>query len=228
MKPLIIWQLMKNGDLEKMKNINFDKREKERAVVLFSGGQDSTTCLFWAKKKFEDVLAVSFDYGQKHVKELDCAKEICEQNNIKHMIVDISVLKKFRGENNNIAGRNLFFVAFGAEIAKKNNIKNIVLGVSQQDLGDFPDCRDNFVKSLNLTINLGMDYDFSIITPLICLDKIQTWKLANDLGIFDIILDHTLTCYNGIKGVGCGTCLACKQRNLGYINYTKKGRGTDA
>ncbi|HCL4547353.1 7-cyano-7-deazaguanine synthase QueC [Clostridium botulinum] len=213
---------------------------KEKAIVVFSGGQDSTTCLFWAKKKYKEVIAVSFDYNQKHKLELDCAKDICKKYNIEHHILDLNLLNqlapnsltrqditvdksapKERVPNSFVDGRNLLFLSFVAVFAKQKGINTIITGVSQSDFSGYPDCRDLFIKSLNVTLNLAMDYEFEIITPLMWINKAETWKMAYDLGVLDIVKEETLTCYNGIKADGCGECPACKLRKRGYLEFEK-------
>jgi 7-cyano-7-deazaguanine synthase len=210
----------------------------EKAVVVFSGGQDSTTCLFWALKKFKEVVAVTFDYNQKHKLELICSDEICKKHNIEQHILDLSLLNQLAPNaltrkdievdkdapesgtpNTFVDGRNMIFLTYAAVIAKQKGINNIVTGVSQSDFSGYPDCRDVFIKSLNVTLNLAMDYAFDIHTPLMWIDKAETWKLAYDLGVLHIIENETLTCYNGIKGSGCGECPACKLRNKGYEKF---------
>lgn len=189
------------------------------ALVLLSGGQDSTTCLFWAKEKFTNITALSFDFGQKNINELECAKHICDLTNIEHIILDLNVMGNLRQSNNFISGRNLFFISFAALVAQQRNIKDIVIGVSQQDFNHFSDCRDAFIKSLNVTLNLGMNFEFFIHTPLIHLNKKETWELADTMGVINIIENNTLTCYEGIPGKGCGACTSCKLRNAGYNEY---------
>ncbi len=213
---------------------------KEKAVVVFSGGQDSTTCLFWAKKKFKEVIAVSFDYNQKHKLELECAKNICKKHNVEHHILDLKLLNQLapnsltrqdikvdkeaaQGEvpNSFVDGRNMLFLTFVAVFAKQRGINNIITGVSQSDFSGYPDCRDVFIKSLSVTLNLAMDYQFEIYTPLMWINKAETWKMAYDLGVLDTVKEETLTCYNGIKGNGCGECPACKLRKNGYVQFKK-------
>ena len=210
-------------------------RNKREAVVVLSGGQDSTTCLFWAKKRYEKVYAISFDYGQKHIKELECAKAITKKYDVEHYIMDLSLLNhlapnsltradikvdedapKVGTPNSFVDGRNMLFLSFVAVYAKQKNITDIITGVSQSDFSGYPDCRDVFIKSLNTTLNLAMDYEFQIITPLMWLDKKETWELAEELGVLEVIKNETLTCYNGIMGEGCGHCPACKLRKKGY------------
>ncbi|CUO38606.1 7-cyano-7-deazaguanine synthase QueC [Clostridium disporicum] len=215
--------------------------KKNKAIVVLSGGQDSTTCLFWAKKNFDEVIAVSFNYNQRNLDELDCAKVTCEKNNIEHHILDLSLLNQLtsnaltrdeisvqakkddgRVPNTFVDGRNLLFLSFVAVFAKQRGIQNIITGVSQSDYSGYPDCRDIFIKSLNTTLNLAMDYEFDIITPLMWIDKADTWKMADDLGIIDIIKNETITCYNGVKGNGCGNCPSCSLRKNGYKLYKEK------
>ena len=119
-------------------------------------------------------------------------------------------------------GRNLLFLTYAAIYAKTHGITDILTGVSQSDFSGYPDCRDIFIKSLNTTLNLAMDYEFDIITPLMWIDKEETWALADELGGFELVRDMTLTCYNGIIGEGCGNCPACKLRKRGFDNYVAK------
>jgi len=212
--------------------------KNEKALVVFSGGQDSTTCLFWAKNRFADVVALSFDYNQKHVLELDCAKAICQKHGVEHHTMNLGLLGEITSNsltrpdmevdkeveegslpNSFVDGRNMLFFTFAAIFAKQKGIKHIITGVSQSDYSGYPDCRDVFVKSLNVTANLAMEYDFVIHTPLMWLDKAQTWGLADELGVLDVIKNETLTCYNGIIGDGCGECPACSLRSRGYEKY---------
>ena len=213
----------------------------EEALIVLSGGQDSTTCLFWAKEKFKSVRAIGFNYGQRHKLELQCAKDICEKYDVKYDVLDMGLLNNLtsnsltrddikvdeakEGEstaNSFVEGRNMVFLTFAAIFAQTHGIRNIVTGVSQSDFSGYPDCRDNFIKSLNVTLNLAMDYDFILHTPVMWLDKCDTWKLSDDLGVFDIIKNETLTCYNGIIGDGCGECPSCKLRKRGLENFRKK------
>lgn len=208
----------------------------KKAVVVFSGGQDSTTCLFWALKQFDDVLAVTFDYGQRHKQELDVAREICEELGIEHHVLDMSLLNQLapsaltrddieitEGENGIpstfVEGRNMIFLSFAGILAKVKDAKHIVTGVCETDFSGYPDCRDSFVKAQNLTLNLAMDYEFVIHTPLMWLDKSQTWELADQLEKFEYVQKKTLTCYNGIVGTGCGDCPACHLRSRGLAEY---------
>ena len=213
-------------------------KNNKQAVVVFSGGQDSTTCLFWAMKRYEEVIAVSFDYGQRHKLELECAKDICKEYGIEHHILDMSLLNALAPKsltredievdkdapeegtpNSYVEGRNMLFLTFAAVFAKVRGISNIVTGVSQSDFSGYPDCRDVFVKSLNVTLNLAMDFQFDVQTPLMWIDKKETWALADELGVLDVIKQKTLTCYNGIIGDGCGECPSCKLRKKGLQEY---------
>ena len=209
-----------------------------KAVVVFSGGQDSTTCLFWAKKKYEEVIALSFDYGQKHSDELICAKEICKKYGVEHHILDMALLNQLAPNsltradievdkeapetgtpNSFVDGRNMLFLTFAAVFAKQRDIHVLVTGVSQSDFSGYPDCRLVFITSLETTLTLAMDYEFEVITPLMWIDKKETWKMADDLGVFDVIRQETLTCYNGVRGDGCGDCPACRLRRRGMEAY---------
>lgn len=217
-----------------------NKINQERAIVVFSGGQDSTTCLFWAKKRFAEVIAVSFDYKQKHKQELACASNICQKFKVEHHIMDLGLLNQLAPSsltredvmvdkqveeggvpNSCVDGRNMLFLTFVAVFAKQRGINNIITGVSQSDFSGYPDCRDVFIKSLNVTLNLAMDYQFVLHTPLMWLNKKETWQMAHDLGVIDIVKNETLTCYNNIIGDGCGDCPACKLRSKGYNDFIK-------
>lgn len=211
---------------------------RDVALVVFSGGQDSTTCLFWAKKKFKKVVALSFLYGQKHSNEVELARKIALDANVEFHLMDVSFIgtlgqnsltdttiemdqEKPEGgvPNTFVPGRNLFFLSIAAVFAREKGINHIVTGVSQTDFSGYPDCRDAFIKSLNVTLNLAMDEQFVLHTPLMWIDKTETWALADELGVLDLIRNQTLTCYNGIQGDGCGECPACKLRREGLQNY---------
>lgn len=218
--------------------------KNEKAIVVFSGGQDSTTCLFWAKERFIEVEAVTFDYGQRHRLEIECAKEIAQEAGVKHHILDMSLLNQLapnaltrediqveEGEdgglpNTFVPGRNLLFLSFAGVLARQVGAKHIVTGVCETDFSGYPDCRDIFIKSLNVTLNLAMDDTFVIHTPLMWLTKAETWELADRLGVFDFVRTKTLTCYNGIKGDGCGECPACKLRRRGLEEYLRSRKGS--
>ncbi|UVI31003.1 7-cyano-7-deazaguanine synthase QueC [Paenibacillus spongiae] len=215
---------------------------KEKAIVVFSGGQDSTTCLFWAKERFAEVEAVTFNYGQRHRLELEVAASIAKEQNIKHHVLDMSLLSQLAPNaltRDDIAieekagllpttfvdGRNLLFLSFAAVLAKQIGAKHIVTGVCETDFSGYPDCRDIFIKSLNVTLNLSMDYMFVIDTPLMWLTKAETWQLADELGAFDYVRERTLTCYNGVIADGCGECPACRLRAKGLQEYMDKKSG---
>lgn len=209
----------------------------EKAIVVFSGGQDSTTCLFWALETFKEVEVVTFNYNQRHKQEIECAKAIASEVNVTQHILDMQLLNQLapnaltrndmeikEGEDGElpstfVPGRNLLFLSFAAVLASQVGAKHIITGVSETDFSGYPDCRDSFIKSLNVTINLSMDQQFVIHTPLMWLDKAQTWKLSDDLGVLDFVREKTLTCYEGVIGDGCGECPACKLRKSGLTLY---------
>jgi len=215
---------------------------KDRCVLVFSGGQDSTTLLFHAKKLYKEVIAISFNYGQRHEQELDCAKDLCKKYGVEHHILDMGLLNQLapnaltrtdldveKGEadkdsvpNTFVDGRNMIFLTFASIFAKQRDINVVMTGVSQSDFSGYPDCRDIFIKSLNTTLNLSMDYQFVVETPLMWLDKAETWNMAYELGVLDIIKEETLTCYNGVIGNGCGECPACILRKNGYLEFKEK------
>ena len=211
--------------------------KNDKAIVVFSGGQDSTTCLFWAIKNFKSVEAVTFDYNQRHRLEIDVAKDIAKEVGVKHHILDMSLLNQLApnaltrneievkaGENGElpstfVPGRNLLFLSFAGVLASQAGAKHIVTGVCETDFSGYPDCRDIFIKSLNVTLNLSMDQQFVIHTPLMWINKAETWQLADELGVLDFVRERTLTCYNGIIADGCGECPACKLRKAGLDQY---------
>lgn len=215
--------------------------KEDAALVLHSGGQDSTTCLFWAKKHFKEVRTLCITYGQRHSKEVEIAKAIADEANIPFQILDATLISHLANNsltnhqmtmdkekpdnsypNTFVPGRNLLFLTFAAVIARDYGIKNIVTGVSQADYSGYPDCRDTFIRSTNATLNLAMDEQFIIHTPLMWLNKAQTWALADELGVLDIVKNKTLTCYNDIIAGGCGECPACILRNKGLEEFEKR------
>jgi 7-cyano-7-deazaguanine synthase len=214
----------------------------ESALVVFSGGQDSTTCLYWAKRNFKRVVSLSFIYGQKHVKEVELAKELAREACVEWDSMDVSFISNLSigcsltdtslqieeekpadgVPSTFVPGRNMFFLSIAAVYARKNGIFDLVTGVSQTDFSGYPDCRDSFIKSLNVTLNLAMDEQFRVHTPLMWLDKAQTWQMADEMGVMDIIRYKTLTCYNGVQGDGCGHCPACLLRRKGLEKYEQQ------
>ncbi|MGP4075465.1 7-cyano-7-deazaguanine synthase QueC [Halobacillus sp. K22] len=215
--------------------------KNNKAVVVFSGGQDSTTCLFWALKKYDEVQVVTFDYNQRHKEEIEVAKEIADDLKVKHHVLDMSLLNQLApnaltrddievadGEDGElpstfVPGRNLLFLSFASILAKQIGAKHVVTGVCETDFSGYPDCRDVFIKSLNVTLNLSMDDEFVVHTPLMWLDKAQTWALADELDAFQYVREKTLTCYHGVRGDGCGECPACELRQKGLETYLEQG-----
>ncbi|KAA6301570.1 MAG: 7-cyano-7-deazaguanine synthase [Candidatus Ordinivivax streblomastigis] len=215
--------------------------KNESALVLHSGGQDSTTCLFWALKHFREVRTLCITYGQRHCLEVEVAEKIARKAGVPFQLLDASVISQLSDNsltnpgmvmdeekpadsypNTFVPGRNLFFLTFAAVIARSHGIKNIVTGVSQADYSGYPDCRDTFIRSTNVTLNLAMDEQFILHTPLMWLSKAETWALADDLGVFDLVKNETLTCYKGILADGCGQCPSCRLRKAGLDEYMKR------
>ncbi|MBC7705046.1 MAG: 7-cyano-7-deazaguanine synthase QueC [Rhodoferax sp.] len=224
------------------------------ALVLFSGGQDSTTCLAFALTKYERVETVSFDYGQRHHVELDARLRVrseirgnfpawADRLGDDHLL-NLAVLGEisdgaltrdmaFQLEANGlpnsfVPGRNLMFLTLAAALAYRRDLQVLITGVCETDFSGYPDCRDDTMKAMQLALSLGMDRRFLIETPLMWIDKAQTWSLAESLGgvpLIDLILEHTHTCYLGDRahrhawGYGCGTCPACALRARGYAQY---------
>lgn len=224
------------------------------AILLFSGGQDSTTCLAWALERFTRVDTVGFDYGQRHQAELEARDTLIDQLKERFPIwrsrigedhlLDAGVLGQIsdtsltrdieikvdqRGlPNTYVPGRNLLFFTLTAALAERRNIRHIVAGVCETDYSGYPDCRDDTIKALQVTLNLGMAQRFVLHTPLMWLDKAATWRLAEELGgaeLIDLITEHTHTCYNGTRqsrhpwGYGCAECPACQLRAEGWQRY---------
>ena len=226
----------------------------ERALVLFSGGQDSATCLAWALERFSVVETVAFDYGQRHKIELECREEfltkVVEINPLwkkrlgpDHKL-DLSVLGKISETsltqeaeialredglpNTFVPGRNLLFFTLAAAVAYRRKLRHLVGGMCETDYSGYPDCRDDTLKSLQVTLNLGMGSNCVVDTPLMWIDKAATWRMADDLGgdqLVDLIKTSTHTCYLGDRdhehdwGFGCGECPACQLRSSGYKSF---------
>ena len=215
--------------------------DSNKALVVFSGGQDSTTCLFWAKKHFKEVYAITFLYGQRHKIEVEQARKIAAEAGVPITVREVNFIGEISSgcslidtsvemdqtkpkgtvPNTFVPGRNLFFLSIAAVHARELGAKNIITGVSQTDFSGYPDCRDSFIRSLNVTINLAMDEQFIIHTPLMWLNKADTWRLSDELGVFYLVRHETLTCYNGILGDGCGHCPACQLRMKGLQEYVE-------
>ena len=216
-----------------------------KALVIFSGGQDSTTCLLWAKKMYEEVEAVSFVYGQKHSVEIEIAKGICNELEVGHKIVDISFFGQLvesnliqgRGGDVNeshskkgdlpsswVPNRNAIFITIAHSIAQTIGADILVTGVSQADYSGYPDCRQVFIDKIQDALNTGAGSIIGIKTPLMYRDKKGVWALSDELGGLEYVRDRSFTCYNGIEtmnfwGMGCGTCNACILRRKGYEEY---------
>ncbi|ROM79199.1 7-cyano-7-deazaguanine synthase QueC [Pseudomonas brassicacearum] len=228
-----------------------------KALVLFSGGQDSTTCLAWALERYEHVETIGFDYGQRHRIELECRLSILQEirnrfpNWAKRLgedhVLDLKLLgqisdtamtaeKTIEFEKNGlpntfVPGRNLLFLTFAATIAYRRGLTVLVGGMCETDYSGYPDCRDNTLKATQVALSLGMDAPVIIETPLMWLNKAQTWRLAEDLGnqdLVSLIQEESHTCYLGTRqdkhewGYGCGTCPACELRKTGYEQYIQE------
>ena len=215
------------------------------ALVLFSGGQDSTTCLAWALTHFEHVETIGFDYGQRHQVELQARTEVLAAVRErfpqwagrlgKDHMVDLAVLGQISDTaltrdtaiqmteaglpNTFVPGRNLLFFQLAAAVGYRRGLHTLVGGMCETDFSGYPDCRDEFVKALNKALELGMEYMLRLDTPLMWLNKAETWALADYHGKLDLVREQTLTCYNGILGTGCGNCDACNLRARGLNEY---------
>jgi len=201
-------------------------------VVVFSGGQDSTTCLFWARERFAKVFALTFDYGQRHRVELDCARDICQRFGFAQEVVHIDTFAQLGGNSLTdptmevkpqrirdlpatfVPGRNLVFLTFAAAWAWKRGIDDLVTGTGEADYSGYPDCRESTLKSLEQTLNLGMEGAFRIHAPLTHLSKADTVRLASRTGALEA-LAYSHTCYNGAQPP-CGVCDSCRLRAKGF------------
>ena len=225
-----------------------------KALVLFSGGQDSTTCLAWALSQFAHVETIGFDYGQRHRIEMDVRLQTLRElrSAFPHWserlgddhVVDLAVLGQISETsltrdvaiayeqsglpNTFVPGRNLLFLTFAATIAYRRGLDVLVGGMCETDFSGYPDCRDNTMKAMQLALSLGLDRKLRVETPLMWIDKAQTWALADQLGgaaLTALIVEHTHTCYLGERsvrhdwGYGCGHCPACELRARGWARY---------
>lgn len=213
----------------------------KRAVVVFSGGQDSTTCLIQALKEYDEVHCVTFDYGQRHRAEIEIAQKLSVQLGARaHKVLDVGLLNELAvssltrdnipvpgfGEETEgglpstfVPGRNILFLTLAAIYAYQIQAEAVITGVCETDFSGYPDCRDEFVKALNHAVSLGLARDVRFETPLMWLNKAEIWALADSHGQLDLVRHHTLTCYNGIKGSGCGACDACNLRAKGLNEF---------
>ena len=216
--------------------------KSDKALVILSGGQDSTTCLAQASRDYGqgNVACITFHYGQRHGLEVEVAQKIAAHFGVTdHQVIrldwyrqvttnallehDVAIGKAADDAcpNTVVDGRNMQFLLVAAIYAKRRMIRDIITGVCETDFSGYPDCRDIFIKSCNVTLNLAMDYGFRVLTPLMELTKEEIWALADRLGIFEYVAENTLTCYNGILGRGCGACPSCVLRQRGYDTYLK-------
>lgn len=226
----------------------------DAALVLFSGGQDSATCLAWALERYSKVETVGFDYGQRHRVELDVRQtflgalraqfpawsgRLGEDHLLDMKILgevsdtaltrDVAISMQENGlPNTFVPGRNIVFVTFAAALAYRRGLKHLVTGVCETDYSGYPDCRDDTLKALQVALNLGMESRFVVHTPLMWIDKAETWRLAETLGggaLVDLVREETHTCYAGDRshrhawGYGCGKCPACDLRQQGYERF---------
>lgn len=209
---------------------------EQQALVVLSGGQDSTTCLYWAIERFgkANVATVTFDYGQRHRIEIECAANVAEQAGVTNICLPINTFATLGGDaltdsridvepnavpdndlpNTFVPGRNLVFLTFAAALAYQRGIGNLVTGVAQTDYSGYPDCREETIRALQTALRAGMESDVVIHTPLMHLSKRQTVELARDLGGLDA-MGLTHTCYNGARPP-CGECPACTLRAKGF------------
>jgi len=206
--------------------------EQSRALVVFSGGQDSTTCLYWAYERFASVETLSFDYGQRHLIELDAARQIAALRGTPHTVLNLSGFAGIKGNaltdtvavesgtesslpTTFVPGRNLIFLTYAAAFAYTKGISSLVTGVCETDYSGYPDCREETIRSLTATLNLGMGAAFQIHTPLMHLTKAETVQLAVEVGALEA-LAFSHTCYEG-AAPPCNVCPACLLRAKGFF-----------
>ncbi len=221
-----------------------------KALIVFSGGQDSTTCLGWAKNRFDNVETLTFDYGQRHDIEIIQAKKIASIFGVKNQILKINIFKELQNSAlldktsdinaphknkpnlpaSYVPNRNAMFFTIAHAYAQKIGASKIITGINQTDYSGYPDCREEFIKPLELALNIGSKSKINFIYPLIHLTKAETFKLAENEGILDIVINESHTCYNGDHqsfhpwGYGCGKCQACKLREHGWNEYKQSSR----
>lgn len=212
-----------------------------KVVVVFSGGQDSTTCLVQALSLYKEVHAITFDYGQRHKQEIEVAKTLAAKLNVaSHKVLDVTMLNELAVSaltrddipvshelmdnglpNTFVPGRNILFLTLAGIYAYQVGADTVITGVCETDFSGYPDCRDEFVKSMQDALCKGMDRDLKIKTPLMWLNKAETWALADKYDCLELIRSETLTCYNGVIGDGCGDCPSCSLRERGLMEYLK-------
>ncbi|TDM54632.1 7-cyano-7-deazaguanine synthase QueC [Aliivibrio fischeri] len=218
------------------------------AIVVFSGGQDSTTCLIQALTQYDHVHCITFDYGQRHNQEIEVAKKVAiELGAASHKVMDVGLLNELAVSsltrdnipvshelqenglpNSFVPGRNILFLTLAGIYAYQLGAEAVITGVCETDFSGYPDCRDEFVKSINQSLVLGMDRQLEIKTPLMWLNKAETWALADKYGKLDYVRNHTLTCYNGVIGDGCGDCPSCDLRKNGLDAYLENKKSVMA
>ena len=215
---------------------------RKKAVIVFSGGQDSTTCLIHALPKYDEIHCITFDYGQRHHAEIDAARQLARELGVTaHSVLDVKLLNELTISsltrdnipvptasdpdselpNTFVPGRNILFLTLASIYAYQIQARTVITGVCETDFSGYPDCRDDFVKALNAAIKLGMEYELQLETPLMWLTKSETWALADYHGQLELVRDQTLSCYNGIIGSGCGECDACSLRSKGLEEFLK-------
>lgn len=210
-----------------------------KAVVVFSGGQDSTTCLIQALENYDDVHCITFDYNQRHKEEIEVAKQVAASLGVAaHKVMDVGLLNELAISsltrdsievshelqenglpNSFVPGRNILFLTLAGIYAYQIGADSVITGVCETDFSGYPDCRNDFVRALNKALVLGMDRELKLETPLMWLNKAETWALADRFGKLEFVRDQTLTCYNGVIGSGCGDCPACDLRKNGLDEY---------
>jgi len=224
----------------------------KKALVVLSGGQDSVTCLGVALKQYGNVEAICFEYGQRHTIELEQAEQVCRMFNVnlvEHTIPSLETLADSaliggKGDVSDkhhdhkdlpasfVPNRNALFITIAHAYAQKIKADHLILGVCETDYSGYPDCRAAFIDAMEETLNLGYQTAIRIRTPLMYIDKAATFQLAEDVDFLNVVLEHSHTCYNGIRntkhewGYGCAQCPACELRAKGYDAYLANRKQT--
>ncbi|WVH02336.1 queuosine biosynthesis ATPase [Escherichia phage ECP2304] len=231
--------------MNKLDKLVFPVKNHNSAVVVLSGGQDSVTCLGLALNNYDKVYAIGFAYGQRHNIELACANQICKEHDVPFVVFELPALKQIGNsaligdegdvnehheQHNNlpasfVPNRNALFLTTAHAYAQKVGARYVVTGVCETDYSGYPDCRQQFVDLLEATLNVGYETDIHFVTPLMRLNKAETFELADKVGFLTTVIEQSHTCYNGVRrtlhdwGYGCGECPACKLRAKGYSEF---------
>jgi 7-cyano-7-deazaguanine synthase len=224
-------------------------KQIKKALVCLSGGQDSTTCLYQALRDYDEVAAIGFNYSQNNLVELEYARRTCDINAVPFEVIELTDIFKTIGNTTLIGGgdvnavsittglpaafvpnRNQIFITIAHGVAQKIGAQTLITGICELDVGAYPDCTANYLEHLNKTTNIGSGVEVEIKSPFIFMNQGDIFKVAEELGVLDEIIEHTITCYNGDEdlyewGRGCGDCPACEVRIAGFEDYEERHLG---